>query len=134
MRDDILGGLKNALERGENINKAIASLISAGYSEKEVKEAANFLLGGTPNLKQSTNNLPQVQKKAQNLQTPIKKFPQPRINQNSLPVNSLPTSKVVVEKKKGKGKIIILSIILFILVCILVFSIIFSKKIMGWFS
>ena len=134
MREDILGGLKNALERGENINKAIASLISAGYSEKEVKEAANFLQGGTPNLKQPTNNLHQVQKKTQNIQTPIKKFPQPRINQNSMPVNSLPTSKIVREKKKGKGKIIILSIILFILVCILVFSIIFREKIMGWFS
>ncbi|PXY71305.1 hypothetical protein CXX78_01815 [Candidatus Parvarchaeota archaeon] len=134
MRDDILGGLKNALERGENINKAIVSLINAGYSEKEVKEAANFLQGGTPNLQQSDNNLPQVEKKVQNIQTPVKKFPQPKINQNILPVNSLPTSKVVVEEKKGKGKIIILSIILFILVCVLVFSIIFRKTIIGWFS
>ena len=39
VREDILGGLKNALERGESMQDAKASLISAGYSQAEVEEA-----------------------------------------------------------------------------------------------
>ncbi|MEA3330047.1 MAG: hypothetical protein U9Q06_04865, partial [Nanoarchaeota archaeon] len=45
-RQDIVAGLKNALERGEPITKAKQSLINAGYSLNEVNEAANYLTGG----------------------------------------------------------------------------------------
>ena len=38
-REDIVGGLKNAIERGENPEDAARSFINAGYNEKEVDEA-----------------------------------------------------------------------------------------------
>jgi len=41
--EDIIGGLRNALERGENIRKASDSFINAGYDKKEVKEAVAAL-------------------------------------------------------------------------------------------
>jgi nitrogen fixation/metabolism regulation signal transduction histidine kinase len=40
MRDEIWAGLKNALERGESLDKAVQSFISAGYNPNEVQEAA----------------------------------------------------------------------------------------------
>ncbi|MEK6898483.1 MAG: hypothetical protein AABW79_00105 [Nanoarchaeota archaeon] len=43
MREDILGGLKNALERGSSLEEAIRSFTNAGYIEKEVREAATFI-------------------------------------------------------------------------------------------
>jgi len=43
VREDILGGLKNALERGDSLEKAKGSFISAGYPKNEVEEAAASL-------------------------------------------------------------------------------------------
>lgn len=43
VRQDILAGLRNALERGEILGEAKESLINAGYSREEVEEAAATL-------------------------------------------------------------------------------------------
>ncbi len=43
VREDILYGLKNAAERGENLNEAAKSFINAGYDEKDVMDAMNQL-------------------------------------------------------------------------------------------
>lgn len=40
MRADIQGMIKNALERGENLERIVASLISAGYPQQEVIQTA----------------------------------------------------------------------------------------------
>jgi hypothetical protein len=42
--DEIIVAIKNALARGENIEKAKQSLINAGYSRADVEKAANQLL------------------------------------------------------------------------------------------
>lgn len=42
-RQDLITALKNALERGESLQQAKLSLISAGYSQQEVEEAARAL-------------------------------------------------------------------------------------------
>src|SRR3989344_1138515 len=47
MREDILRGLKNAIERGEPLEKAVQSFINAGYNPIEVKQAAESMIGGT---------------------------------------------------------------------------------------
>lgn len=39
VREDILTGLKNAVERGESLEQAKESLINAGYPRKEVEDA-----------------------------------------------------------------------------------------------
>jgi hypothetical protein len=43
VREDLLGGLKNALERGESIQEAKETFISAGYPKADVEEAAASL-------------------------------------------------------------------------------------------
>ena len=46
---EILGGLKHALNRGESLEKAMISFYNAGYRKEEIEEAARFIQqGGTP--------------------------------------------------------------------------------------
>lgn len=45
VRGDILTGLRNALERGQDINSAKRSFVNAGYSINEVEEASRVILG-----------------------------------------------------------------------------------------
>lgn len=46
MRDDLVGGIKNALERGATLEEAIRSFINAGYREADIREAARQLETG----------------------------------------------------------------------------------------
>lgn len=46
MKDEILAGLRNALERGESMDTAIKSFIQAGYNPVEVKSAAEEVSSG----------------------------------------------------------------------------------------
>ncbi len=46
MREDIVAGLKNALEREIPLEKAIQSFINAGYNPVEVKQAAESMTDG----------------------------------------------------------------------------------------
>lgn len=43
VRDDILGGLQLALERGESLEQAMISFLNAGYPQKDIEEAAGAL-------------------------------------------------------------------------------------------
>jgi hypothetical protein len=45
MNEEILGGLKSAIERGQPLQKAMMSLYSAGYKREEIEEAARSLAG-----------------------------------------------------------------------------------------
>ena len=79
MKEEIISGLKNATQRGTPIEIAMQSFINAGYSETDVKEAAESLsigLGGvseiirvnTPKNKEINNrsNLPELPKAEEN--------------------------------------------------------------------
>jgi len=46
MNDDLISGLKNAIERGASMEQAVNSFISAGYNPQEVRAAARELTGG----------------------------------------------------------------------------------------
>jgi len=39
-REDLIGALKNAVERGESLSLAKSTLINAGYKKQDVEEAA----------------------------------------------------------------------------------------------
>lgn len=39
-REDLIGALKNAIERGESMSLAKTTLINAGYKKQDVEEAA----------------------------------------------------------------------------------------------
>jgi hypothetical protein len=55
MREDIYGGLKNAMERGATLDEAVSSFINSGYPSGEVHEAAGALnAGATYNIRPSS--------------------------------------------------------------------------------
>ena len=41
--EEILGGLKSAIDRGESLQKAMMTFYNAGYKKEEIEEAARFL-------------------------------------------------------------------------------------------
>jgi hypothetical protein len=46
VNEEILGGLRNALERGYSFEMAVQSFINAGYNQNEVREAAEYISHG----------------------------------------------------------------------------------------
>jgi len=60
---EILGGLRHSLNRGESLEKAMLSFYNAGYKKEEIEEAARFVQsGGIP------------------ISTPVQLNPQPKIS------------------------------------------------------
>lgn len=43
VNQEILGGLRHALNRGESLEKSMFSFYNAGYKKEEIEEAARFL-------------------------------------------------------------------------------------------
>jgi len=136
MREDIVAGIRNAITRGESVEKAMQSFINAGYSEDEVREAGQSITGGissmsypepssslgevseehalpempSPNEVQQTNSQPQIQPNMQ--QTQGMQAQQPGVPQGGVPMESV----LPVEEKKSGKKVWILVAILFLLI------------------
>ncbi len=90
-KEELVGGLKNAIERGSSLEKAIQSFIGAGYNPNEVRAAAQDIGGGV-------TAIVQEQREAQGPKAGLPAFP---------------------EKKKTRTKaIIIILIIIFLLILI----------------
>ncbi len=49
VRQDILTGLRNALERGHSLEQAQKTLYNSGYSARDINEASRYLAGGLKN-------------------------------------------------------------------------------------
>ena len=131
MRDDIKGGIKNALDRGETLEQAIRSFVNAGYNELEVKEAAEEFGGGAISMIS-----PQVQAPSQKPQITQ---PQPVQPPGQIPVRAQATTQAqplaIKTKKKGFSlKIIILIMILLILFGVLVGIIFFRGQIINFLT
>ena len=46
VRQDIISGLRNAMERGQSLEQARQTLLNSGYNSQDVLEAINYLTGG----------------------------------------------------------------------------------------
>ncbi len=122
MRDEIEAGLKNAVERGEKLEDAMASFINAGYNPAEVRQAASSLTHGAVSIMSATHfNFPKQESPEEPPSTPPQEI---KPSQYSLP------------KKSSKKTIllIILIIILILLIAGIITSIFFSDKILSLFS
>ena len=95
---ELMGGLRNALERGETLEKAKKSFISAGYTEAEVDDATRKL----------KNTEPEVESKPKTVTNPNPTNPNPT---KSLPASQNPKLK----KHLSKFFIITASIIVVII-------------------
>src|SRR3989344_4656666 len=145
MREDILRGLKNAIERGEPLEKAVQSFISAGYNPVEVKQAAESMMEvataiTNPYSEQpSTGNLlPPPVRAAMSQQTPLPTQTSPRqaaqiasppaFRKLSEVQPRLMTQQMMPRKKKNTALIVTLIIILLLLVGGLIYMIFYGQE------
>src|SRR3989344_7866158 len=85
MSEEITAGLRNAIERGESLQKAMQSFINAGYNPADVKRSAEALnQGATSIINQEMPSRPVNQSFNQEM-------PRPAMNQEmpSRPFNSI---------------------------------------------
>ncbi len=122
VREDIVAGLKNAVERGEGIETAKQSFISAGYPREEVEEASNLIQSGSALIIGRGENFPplKIQQQVQPAET----------QQTEMPKEEKPLPN----KLKRNFKIILLVIILLFLVGILMATILFKNEIISFLS
>ena len=146
MREEILAGLKNALERGESLERAVQSFINAGYNPAEVRQAAQLLSDGAlSTLHPQTEPIRKIQMQSsiQNIREPAQTQPIQQVQQEKIytprpPAEQFPTRKLnngmpfqPVRKKTNSGKriaVIILILILLALIGGLVYVIIFGQE------
>ncbi len=151
VREDILGGLRAALQRGESLKQAMLTFINAGYSQEEIENAARQF---------DADKAAQPQQPIQ----PVLFVPQevasrtdeesPSINvqkvssygEKPIPVKPMVVQQPVViaqqkvsgysgtEKLKGKTAIFILIALLVILLGILITLFLFKDEIMSFFT
>ena len=74
MRDDIYGGLRNAMSKGSTLEQAVRSFINAGYSEAEVMEVAKIFTDGA--LSVTSQATPPAQTSKEVPAVPVVKVPQ----------------------------------------------------------
>jgi hypothetical protein len=96
MNEEIFGGLKAAIERGESLKRAMMTFFNAGYKREEIEEAARALY-------EILQHQQQVQQPVKNpVNTPIKtqivKSPIP--TSNISPVYNMPPVAPVVPSQK----------------------------------
>lgn len=120
MKEEIIGGLKNALDRGESIEKAVKSFVSAGYNPAEVRAAADMVSRGATSVIATKpfpapvkgTELPPLPKVPEKQAKPLPKIPK-------LP--GMPSKEP--KKKRSKLRIAIIVVIGLILLVIIGFLI-----------
>jgi hypothetical protein len=76
--EEIVGGIRIALERGESLKRAMMTFFNAGYKKEEIEEAARFV-NENPTEYPKTSSVVQVQKKGLFGQTIKEKIPEKKI-------------------------------------------------------
>ena len=139
MRDDIIGMLKNAIERGGRPEQIAQSLINSGYNAMEVQQALSFVTGGTLSSlnappQQQSNIRPLTQAAIQQRQQfPSVPTPPLQYTQYAQYSRPLPAMRQA-HSGPGAGKLILFIFILLLLIGGLVSAIIFKDNILDFFG
>lgn len=144
MDEEVLGGLRSALERGESLQKAMMTLFNAGYKKEDIEEAAKLLV------KPTIETQPEMPAVPQKEQVPLQEPPQEISASQQVPQKvssygeqmpapqvSMPVPKASnYEQKSSKEKtmIIILVSSLVFLICLLVAIFLFKQQLIDFFS
>ena len=116
MREEILAGLKNAMDHGSSLDDAVQSFINAGYNPVEVKDAASQMQDGA-----TTIITPQAPKKLPSANNIVP----PRSQDFEVPY------QFISPPKKSRKWILVLIILLLLLAIGIVLITIFQKQILG---
>lgn len=103
--DEIKGGLKNAISRGENLQKAKQSFINAGYTREEVEQAEKFL-----NVTQENSEIQErkiIEKPKQNEKQLTQQKSKP------LPTSSIQNNQNIATEKKQFPRWLVIALIVF---------------------
>ena len=126
MREDIIAALKNALERGESLERAMQSLINAGYNPIEVRQAGESLMQGA----MSVSN-PEAERVRQLPQPPRAQWPSQQMSQQlQQPIQNtylrrLEEIRPMPEVKRGHKKRAVLIIVLIFILLLLIGGLIY---------
>jgi len=102
---EIIGGIRSAVERGENLKSAMMTFYQAGYSKIEIEEAAKAYLSQTGKVPEMS--MKRIQETKDNSKKKPLPIPAPNSKNNSTPI---PAPKKIIDKKipqnvSGYGKI-----------------------------
>jgi len=107
--EDIIGGLKSAASRGEDLKQSMMSFYNAGYSKEEIEDAARKYLMAKTELKKDTPSFKKVDKKLEDKNKEEKEKAKKNINLNLESINSLKTAETISSgadiKKENKRNI-----------------------------
>lgn len=148
VREDILGGLGAALQRGESLKQAMLTFFNAGYKKEEIEEAARALETEKASPAQQNPPVlfipqevasrtdetaaPSVQKVSGYGEKPVRVMPV--IQKPVVMAQQKVSGYGEVEKPKGKAVIFVLVALLLILLGILAALFFFKEEIIGLFS
>jgi len=107
-KEEIVASLQNAVNRGESLERAIQTMITAGYPAAEVQDSARYVGMGIIG-KMPQNSMP-LQQPSQLSQQPV---------QQQAPLQQAQSAQETPKKKKGILKVVILVIILVVLLGVL---------------
>ena len=110
MMEEILAGLKNAIERGYSLEQAAQSFLNAGYNPREIEEAVNSITHGAIYITQSQEP---IQKSLQSVQ---------------------PNSFQPIQNKRKKTSFILLLFALLILIIAIILILIFNNSIINFIN
>ncbi len=128
MQDEIVAGLKNAIERGDTMENAIQSFINAGYNPATVREAAQLLSTGASAIVLSSEAQQYPQSKSENkLEAPS--------TESQFPAQKQPQQYFYQKQKRSTGKLILIIILIILLILMMgaiVSTLLFGDKILDF--
>jgi type VII secretion protein EssA len=105
--EDIIGGLKSAVSRGEDLKQAMMSFYNAGYTKQEIEDAARKYLMEKTELKKDTGSLKKIEKKEDTKNNEEKEKAKKEIKPTISELNSTKTGESIssgAELKKEQKK------------------------------
>ena len=115
-KEEIAGGLKNAMERGYSLEQAVQSFINSGYNPDEVREAANLITqGGVSQLIQPAVTAQAISSQ----QTPLfteEGVPQPPQPPQLPQEAQVPVAVITAQEAKPKKKWLVITLVVLLAV------------------
>tara|TARA_Y100000310_G_C20324653_1_gene642375 strand:- start:45 stop:440 length:396 start_codon:yes stop_codon:yes gene_type:complete len=126
VRQDIVTGLVNAIERGHTLEQAIQTLLNSGYGRQEVMEAANSITSGMPQTQEQIETIEEQTEQPQQTQESVE-------IQEESEVEYAPQQEIP-RKKTSPVTIVLLIVLLLLLLGGLVAVIIFRENLIQFFQ
>jgi hypothetical protein len=101
VNEEIVGGIKNALERGDSLRDAMMSFFNAGYDRKEIEEAAAVLLHYPIKKAETKTPVPEIKKVEPKVEHKIELIPIPKVVQKVSSYGEEKPKEIIKPKKKG---------------------------------